>query len=172
LNRVQDQEHAEQIAKLTEEIKKAERLKEKKTLHHLKDRLAALVPPVGIETSVEDDRLIESIQSQAQGLHKELESNEEELMNRGELEASMICEVERLHLLNLLKVFEVEVKLGNDNSKELKDENEELISSLQEKITHLQLDLDAKVDQISLLNFLTLLCFVGRILEKVSRSRQ
>jgi hypothetical protein len=34
------------------------------------------------------------------------------------------------------------------------------------------LDLDAKVDQISLLNCLTLLCFVGRILEKVSRSRQ
>jgi hypothetical protein len=67
-----------------------------------------------------------------------LEATEHQLISEDELEASMLCEVGRLHLLNLLRVFEVKLEWGDDD-------HDQLIAHLQQQIAVLESDLNAKV---------------------------
>ena len=187
LHRVKHLEYLEQVGKLTEEIKKAERAREKKTLHYLNERLkdlnqAAAAITIAEEGAHEVIDTLESLQSRAKALHEDLEAKEAELMSEGELEASLLCEVERLHLLDLLRVFEVEVEWGEDGSQQHKgqghgkeEEHEELISHLQQRITLLECDLNAKVGRSMCGQEISPLVFdlcAGRIPEEVSAGRQ
>jgi hypothetical protein len=52
---------------------------------------------------------LETLQAQVLELHREMEDRKHDLMLENNLEASMLCEVSRLNLLNFLKVFQVEV---------------------------------------------------------------
>jgi hypothetical protein len=70
-----------------------------------------------------------------------------------DLEASMLCEVSRLNLLNFLKVFQVELGLelgsGDSAAKEEKQERDEEISKLNEQIFLLRSGLKEKQSEIT-----------------------
>lgn len=78
---------------------------------------------------------LDTIHARVQEFHRDLEDRKHDLVDT-DLEASMLCEVSRLNLLNFLKVFEVEMEhkeQGNDHqiSSEKKDD---LILRLQNEV--------------------------------------
>jgi hypothetical protein len=127
LNSIKHAEYLEQVDKLIEKIKKAEKAKDKKTLFALNEELRVLTAAGvalrdGNAASADAIASLEMIQSRAKELYEELEAKEEALMIGGELEASLLCEVDRLNLLNLLKVFEVELHVSPGDDQ--RDENQ------------------------------------------------
>jgi hypothetical protein len=100
---------------------------------------AAAAAAAGVNVS-EDEMAappVEKIRCQAKELYEELEATEHQLISEDELEASMLCEVGRLHLLNLLRVFEVKLKWGTMTN--------QVIAHLRQQIAVLESDLNAKV---------------------------
>ena len=82
----------------------------------------------------------EMIDSRAKGLYDELKVQEDQMMAEGKLESSMMYEVDRMNVLNLLKVFEVEVTWGPDRDDSIvkDDEKDKEIASLRDENTSLQ----------------------------------
>lgn len=128
----------QKFVELTERIKDT---KEKKVLYSLNTELKALnyVP-------LEQPEMVclEEIQARIQGLHDRLISQERRMMEDGEFGASMLCEVERLNLLNLAKVFEVPIVLEDLDLGQTNDERE--LAALREKTSQLEEMLFAKVN--------------------------
>jgi alanyl-tRNA synthetase len=141
-HRVKHLEYLEREAKLTEEIKQAERANDKKKISKLNGKLKVAAAAAAAGVNVSEDEMaappVEKIRCQAKELYEELEAKERQLISEDELEASMLCEVERLHLLNLLRVFEVKLEWGDDD-------HDQLIAHLQQQIAVLESDLNAKV---------------------------
>ncbi len=103
------------------------------------------------------------IERKAKELYSELKSREEQFMEENDIVSSLLCEVDRLNLLNLLKVFEVEVDLelgevkdedvdketGNDRDKENQETTDlrRELSRLQEEHSRSLSDLIVKVNE-------------------------
>jgi hypothetical protein len=122
---------------LTERIKDST---DKKALYSLNAELKSL-NYVPLEASNTD--CLEEIQKQIKRINSQLVAQERQLMDDGEFEASMLCEVERLNLLNLLKVFEFPIDFDDVDLGQTNDER--VISSLQEQTSRLEGELFAKV---------------------------
>jgi hypothetical protein len=151
LSEIRHRKYLSQVADLKEKIAKT---KEKKTLSLLNEELRLLS-----HVPAPDPSLVlplETIQSQATRLLAELADRESQLMDEDALEASMLCEVVRLNLLNLLRIFEAGVEVagseGNGN-----EESAEMISNLQKEVSELRKansvlrsDLNRKVGNLSM----------------------
>jgi alanyl-tRNA synthetase len=147
LNQVRRESYQRQKTELTEKIKRAEKAKDRKTFANLNAELKSLnYDPVEIDISTIVS--LETIQTRAKQLHDQLEAKETELMEDNNLEASMLCEVKRLNLLNLLKVFEVKIELGENSVVTVGEEKEE---NSRQFISELQSELSRFADIISTL---------------------
>jgi hypothetical protein len=136
-----------QQQKLVELTEKLNATKDKKAISILTKELKAL-PSFSAIPDLSDASSLESIHNCAQELHRLLREREDQLLAEDELEASMLCEVDRLSLLTLLRVFEVGVDLGvgvgvDDHSKG--SEDPEALSRLSEQLVRLESALVAKV---------------------------
>jgi hypothetical protein len=128
----------QKFLELSEKIKDT---KEKKALYSLNAELKAL-NYVPLEPS--DMVCLETIQTRVQRIHQHLVTQERQLMDDGEFGASMLCEVERLNLLNLMKVFEIPVAFEDVGlGQQTNDERE--LSALREQTSLLEEQLFAKV---------------------------
>jgi hypothetical protein len=133
LNELRHRRYLEQVEELTEKIKKAEQTRERRTVYLLKEDLKSLAPVLLPDSS--DTISVESIQYRAQNLHGWLSAKEEQLMSEDELEASMLCEVDRLNLLTLLRVFEVKVDFVEDSTGKQVGESQELFTDFQKELS-------------------------------------
>jgi hypothetical protein len=80
---------------------------------------------------------LETLQARVLELHGELEDRKHDLILANDLEASMLLEVSRLSFLSFLKVFEMEVDLGDGdaNGKQIfSEETEQLLSALRGEV--------------------------------------
>jgi hypothetical protein len=141
--------------------------KDKKMISNWKTELISLTssvpsPPVTV-VSIKDT--FKKLEQQARELHRQYEQDEADYLETNNLEASMLSEVNRLNLLNFLRVFELEIDfdpLTNPQQSELdhparlrREETSErlaslpslqkYISKLKEEIILLQSDLIVKV---------------------------
>jgi hypothetical protein len=100
--------NVQRAAELNEKIKN-DTSRDKKLLSVWKTELKALtsLPPSS------DAASLDRIQLLAQELIHKFEEYEDQLLDDVGLEASMLCEVKRLNLLNFLRVFEVEVNFDH-----------------------------------------------------------
>ena len=112
---------------LTEEMKSQ---KDTQMLFLLRAKLRALSYDPETRVGVEEIReQRKTIESRARSLLMLFEEKERLVVE--DLEASLLCEVSRLNLLNFLKVFGVDLKLGGDVSSE---ERDQLISGLRGEV--------------------------------------
>lgn len=135
------QKHTTQIDELNQVIKQT---KDKKTLAALKSELKGLIEKHPIQSDNTTISTLESLSAEcdsiATELYHKLLAKENMLMGEDNLEASMLCEVDRMTLLNILKVFELDICLEDDretqkgyrNENALKFQNEH--HSLQETL--------------------------------------
>jgi hypothetical protein len=153
----------QRVSELNEKIRNS---RDKKLLSIWKTELKALNCVVTSSQSTSAASLdvmpLEQIQSLAQNLIHQFEEYEEELLDEVSLEASMLCEIDRLNLLNFLHIFEVEVTMDryppppcpgtrtheSDTSKPSDDEEifklQKQISLLKEETVLLQYELIQK----------------------------
>jgi hypothetical protein len=122
---------------LTEKINSA---RDKQTRSLLTKELKSLSP---VSTTLPSSSSLESLQERARELHRLLREREDELLAE-EFEASMLCQVDRLNLLTLLRVFEVEVDLGEGDDEGGGDDRH-LVSKLTEQLMKLERELLEKV---------------------------
>lgn len=108
IERFKHQSNVQRAAELNEKIKN-DTSRDKKLLSVWKTELKALasLPPSS------DAASLDRIQLLAQELIHKFEEYEDQLLDDVGLEASMLCEVKRLNLLNFLRVFEVEVNFDH-----------------------------------------------------------
>jgi hypothetical protein len=94
---------------------------------------------------------LETLKARVLELHRELEDRKHDLILENDLEASMLCEISRLNLLNFLKVFQLELEMGSEdsNAKGGKQERDEEISKLNEQIFLLRSGLKEKQSEIT-----------------------
>ena len=98
-------------------------------------------------TTQESVPQLDTIHAQVLELHRELEDRKDTLLvMENDLAASMLCEVSRLNLLNILKVFEVEMRFSGDESVPSDDNGarDESISHIREEIFLLRTGLKEK----------------------------
>jgi hypothetical protein len=91
---------------------------------------------------------LESLQTQVKELHSRYEEREQQLLEADDLEASMLCEVDRLNLWSLCRVFGVKVDLPQGMTKaeiQTLDDLKREVSTLEENIAVLQSALITKV---------------------------
>jgi hypothetical protein len=92
---------------------------------------------------------LEAIRSQVRALHDQYEELESQLLEEDQLEASMLCEVDRLNLGNLLRVFgiEVEIDFGSTSSQSFSQpsveddsrrQSDNMISDLEQRVSNLK----------------------------------
>jgi hypothetical protein len=123
-------------AELETKIEKAKKAKDKKSEANLKAELRSLSED---SVPLDDSNIVslETIQCRAKELHDQLATKEEEFMGEDKLEDSMLCEVNKLNLLNFLKVFEVKIELVEDSLREEKEQNPQLVSELRSEVSRL-----------------------------------
>jgi hypothetical protein len=132
----------QKYSKLTDEIKIQ---KDKRLLFILKSELRALKYDPTEKRSKGQEDSEDVIQSRIRTLLTLFEEKESQLMVE-DLEASMLCEVSRLNFLNFLRVFQVEMELGDgDGVDEVSSPLREDISKLHEQILVLKSGLIVKV---------------------------
>jgi hypothetical protein len=116
----------QKFLELDEKIKTIAQDKDKRNYQNNRIALVSLnkeLKALNYDPSVESANVIalETLQSRVQEAMQRLEERENLLLLEDDLEASMLCEVSRLNLLNFLKVFQVEMDLepelgpGDDN---------------------------------------------------------
>ena len=127
-----------QVSSLEELINQTRDKKAKASLTSQLKSLLLSIPP----HPPSSDHLppIAMIDSRAKCLYDGLKAKEDEMMVEDKLEASMLHEVDRLNVLNLLKVFEVEVTWSSDRDDCMvkDDERDKEIASLRNENTSLQ----------------------------------
>jgi hypothetical protein len=138
-----NEEKRSKYLELTQSLQRAQVAQEKKMIASLMKDLKALnyVAPVEVSPSPIVVSL-ESIQTQVKELHSRYEERERQLLEADDVEASMLCEVDRLNLLSLCRVFGVTVDLPQGmtkaESKTLDDLKRE-VSTLKEDIVVLKI---------------------------------
>ena len=125
----------QRVSSLQEQIKQTQ---DKRMKASLSSQLKSLLlPPLPL--SSDQVPTLAMINSRAKDLYDGLKVKEDQMMVEAKFEASMLYEVDRLNVLNLLKVFEVDVTWSSDHDDAVKGEGrDERIDQLEAEKSCLQ----------------------------------
>jgi hypothetical protein len=144
-----NEEKRPKYLELTQSLQRAQVTQEKKMIAFLMKDLKALNYVAHVEGSPSPIVVsLESLQTQVKELHSRYEERERQLLQADDVEASMLCEVDRLNLLSLCRVFGVTVDLPQGMTKaenKTLDDLKREVSTLKEDIVVLQSAVIAKV---------------------------